>query len=177
MNSFLKDNFVQLTASQLAEIDFLYPKAQQFPNSGPYWRTASNAYGEMRYICPGIFISSAFSRYGISQNYNYHWDYLSAANAMSGFGVEHTSENPSIWGEGGNPLIPVIQGYWTSFIRSGNPNTFKLASAPEWTAFDAWGMERVLFPKEPADVRMEGVPWDQRGRCAYLSSIGVSIAQ
>ena len=177
MDAFLKDNFVQFNAAQLATIDFLYPKAQQFNGSGPYWRTAANAYGEMRYICPGIFISSAYPRFGVLESWNYHWNYLTAANAASGYGVEHTSENDSIWGEGGNPLIPIIQGYWTSFIRSKNPNTFKFATAPEWTTFNEFTMQRLLFPNDPSQVVMENVPVDQRFRCEYLSSIGVELTQ
>lgn len=177
MNDFLIDNFVQLNAAELATIDFLYPKAQQFPDSGPYWRTACNAYGEMRYICPGIFISSAYPLYNVPESWNYHWDYLTAANALSGYGVEHTSENDSIWGEGDNPLIAIIQGYWTSFIRSKNPNTYKVANASEWTPFNGVTMQRLLFPNDPSQVRMESVPGDQRARCAYLSSIGVSLTQ
>jgi carboxylesterase type B len=177
MNDFLKDNFVQLNAAQLATIDFLYPKAQQFNNSGPYWRTASNAYGEMRYNCPGIFISSAYPRYGMSQSWNYHYNYLTADNALSGLGVYHTSENDLIWGEGTNPLIPTLQMYWTSFIRSKNPNTYKLPTAPEWTTFNEFTMERIMFPNDPDGVTMECVPLDQRVRCQYLSSIGISLGQ
>lgn len=71
----------------------------------------------------------------------------------------------------------MIQAYWTSFIRSADPNSFKLASAPVWTPFDVGGMERLLFPNELANVTMESVPEDQRERCAYLSGIGPSIAQ
>lgn len=71
MNSFLKDNWVKLNDSQLETIDDLYPKAQQFPNSSAYWRTAANAYGEMRYICPGIFLSEIYYTSGVQASWNY----------------------------------------------------------------------------------------------------------
>ena len=77
MNNFLVDNWVQLTASDLAEIDFLYPEGAQYPNTGAYWSAACDAYGEIRYICPGIFLSSIFSDYddfddfGIGSSWNY----------------------------------------------------------------------------------------------------------
>jgi carboxylesterase type B len=71
MNTFLRNNFAKLNASQLAQIDSFYPKAEQFPSMGTYWRTAANAYGEMRYICPGIYLSSVFPKYGVLDSWNY----------------------------------------------------------------------------------------------------------
>lgn len=71
MNSFLKNNFPALSAYQLSQIDSLYPKAEQFPEHGAYWRTAANAYGEMRYICPGIAISTAYDDAGVQKSWNY----------------------------------------------------------------------------------------------------------
>ncbi|TVY64341.1 Lipase [Lachnellula suecica] len=177
MNSFLKNNFVKLTPAQLATIDTLYPPAETFPNSGPYWRTASNAYGEMRYNCPGIYLSSTYPSHGVPQSWNYHYDYATPANALSGLGVYHTSENSLLWGDATNPLGIVFQMYWISFIRSKDPNTYKLPSAPEWTTFDGVTMGRILFPDDPMGVKMEMVPVDQQTRCVYLSSIGAGVGQ
>ena len=54
---FLQDQLPYLTLQDLATINSLYPKTNEtYPNSGPYWRQVSNAYGEMRYRCPGLFI-------------------------------------------------------------------------------------------------------------------------
>jgi len=95
-------------------------------------------------------------------------------------GATHTSELASIWGFSGAPddaLVPTIQAYWTSFIRTKNPNTYKLPSAPEWTTFNATGMGRIHIPNDPTNVTMEAVPADQQARCAFLNSIGVSIGQ
>jgi hypothetical protein len=71
MNAFLKNNFAKLNATELAQIDDFYPEAEQFPGMGAYWRTAANAYGEMRYICPGIYLSSVFPKYGVLDSWNY----------------------------------------------------------------------------------------------------------
>jgi len=70
MNKFLKDNFVKLSTSELAEIDNYYPQAGTHPGKGAYWKTAANAYGEMRYNCPGIFVSSAIQGQGV-ESWNY----------------------------------------------------------------------------------------------------------
>jgi carboxylesterase type B len=72
MNSFLQDNWINITSADLTQIDQYYPQAEQFPGTGAYWRAGANAYGEIRYICPGIFISSMADKYGVdSWNYQY----------------------------------------------------------------------------------------------------------
>jgi hypothetical protein len=73
MNNFLQDQFVNLTTAELDRIDQFYPKAQQFPGKGAFWRAAANAYGEMRYICPGIYISTMISSHGEQASYNYRY--------------------------------------------------------------------------------------------------------
>lgn len=107
-----------------------------------------------------------------------------------GLGTPHTVEVNAIWGpdnvNGGAPasylpgginagVVPLIQGYWTSFIRSYNPNTYRLAGAPEWQEWSVEGKQRLLF--QTNGTSMESVPEAQRARCAYLSSIGVDLRQ
>jgi carboxylesterase type B len=154
MNNFLRNNWLHLDSTQLKKIDNLYPEAEQFPGAGPYWQTAANAYGEMRYNCPGINLSSTYLQAGVP-SYNYHWDYLTPQNAANGIGVPHTDESESIWGVSNNPLSPIIMSYWTSFIRSKDPNTYKLDSAPEWKTFE--GMQRIHFTNRSSQVAMESV--------------------
>ncbi|TGO25379.1 hypothetical protein BPAE_0081g00120 [Botrytis paeoniae] len=187
MSNFLKDNFVKLTDDQLSNIHEYYPQGPQYPNAGTYWSAAALAYGEMRYNCPGIYLSGSHDFYAPSiGNWNYHWDVLSSTNAASGYGVTHTSESGSIWGSSGPPdsaLIPYIQAYWTSFIRSKDPNTYKLKSAPRWGQLKTSNYQRILFQAvnvtgtATANVTMETIPDGQMARCQYLSSIGASIAQ
>ncbi|TVY40447.1 Lipase [Lachnellula subtilissima] len=175
MNNFLLNNFVHLNSTHLSKIDSLYPQADHFPDAGPYWRTAANAYGEMRYNCPGIKLSATYDQVGMP-SYNYHWDYLTSENRETGLGVPHTAELGSIWQQSDHPLSAIIASYWASFIRSKDPNTYKLGSAPTWETFGA-GMQRVHFPNDNSPVAMESVPDDQKERCAYLSSIAVDISQ
>ena len=108
-----------------------------------------------------------------------------------GYGVSHTIELNAIWGpnntNGGAPtsyyaggvnahVVPIIQAYWTSFIRTYNPNTHRLSGTPTW---EAWTVEnrdrRLLF--QTNTTAMEDVPLDQKARCAYLASIGLSLNQ
>jgi carboxylesterase type B len=181
VNNFLKNNFPLLDASQLAAIDHLYPQAEQFPGRALYWRTAANAYGEMRYNCPSIYISSQFDARGVQNNFQYNWNVLNQANAKNGLGVTHTAEAAAIWGNAAPTeanLTPIIQSYWTSFIRTaGDPNKYKNSSAPEWTRFDKNGMQRIRFENDDTKTVVESVDAGQQARCKYLSSIGGAIGQ
>lgn len=71
VNDFLRDQFPLLNETELTIIDSLYPPAETFPGDGALWRTASNAYGEMRYNCPGIYLSTRFDQEGVDGNWNY----------------------------------------------------------------------------------------------------------
>jgi hypothetical protein len=71
MDNFLKNQFVNLTESNLEQINSYFPDGQQFPGRGAFWRATANAYGEIRYICPGIYISTMISSHGQAASYNY----------------------------------------------------------------------------------------------------------
>lgn len=188
MNHFLKDQYPDLTSAQLTQIDTFYPKAEQFPNSGLYWRATANAYGNMRYMCPGLFISSAYSNASVP-SWNYHYNVMDPDATAQGLGVQHTVEVNAIWGpeyvNGGGPAsystslnrnaVTLMQGYWTSFIRTYDPNTYRASGAPLWQQWTATGMERIRL--ETNTTTMEVVDEDLRTRCSYLSGIGVSIGQ
>ncbi|KAI9934420.1 hypothetical protein MW887_000034 [Aspergillus wentii] len=187
---FLQSQFPKIKLDQLRKINELYlqkNQTQSFPKAGPYWRPASNAYGEMRYICPGIDMSHTYAKAGLP-SWNYHYAVLDPPKEESGLGVDHTVEVGAIWGpenvNGGAPksysntnaaIIPVMQGYWTSFIKNFDPNTHRSQGSPKW---DTWGDEgyRRLFLRTN-QTKMETVPVDQRERCEYLVSIGTELAQ
>ena len=105
----------------------------------------------------------------------------------SGLGVPHTVEAFAIWGldsRSATPpasysttnaaIIPVVQGYWTSFIRTFNPNTFRADGSPEWVTFGN-DLESLLF--ETNATKMETVPSDQKGRCEFYISISIELEQ
>ncbi|KAK6199782.1 glycerol transporter [Pestalotiopsis sp. IQ-011] len=194
-NLWLRTQFPRLTLDQLATIDELYPNpnASACPSSGCYWRQLSNAYGEMRYMCPGLFISTALAAYGVPSSWAYRYNVEDPAQIAQGLGVPHTVESDAIWGpayvdssisvpasylaNGTNaPVIPVIQGYWTSFIRSFDPNTYRLAGTAEWEEWTGNDTERLLFETGGATT-METVDPDLWARCEFWSGIGVEIAQ
>ena len=188
MNEFLKDQFPNLSDTQLAQIDYYYPKAEQFPNTGEYWRAVSNAYGQMRYMCPGLYISSAYSK-TLTPSWNYRYNVEDPAQVASGLGVPHTVEVNAIWGpenvNGAAPasystplnrhIVPLMQGYWTSFIRTHNPNTYRIPGSPFWQEWIPPLMNRIRF--ETNTTTMEIVDEDTQIHCRYLESIGLILQQ
>ena len=192
-DTFIKDQFAAITLDQLKVWNHYYPirGTPEFPDSGRAWREVSKGYGEMRYICPGIFISGTQANMSVP-NWNYRWNVIDPPSAKEGYGVSHTIEVNAIWGpentNGGAPnsyypggvngaIVPIVQGYWTSFIRSYNPNTYRVAGSPEWQQWTEgsgyWG--RLMFKTNA--TAMEIVPEPQQERCGWLRSIGVSIMQ
>lgn len=84
-DTFLQDQFPALTLAQLGKVNDLYPveDTPSFPDSGRFWRQVSNAYGEMRYICPGIFISQTYAKMNVA-NWNYRWNVIDPPAAAEG---------------------------------------------------------------------------------------------
>ncbi|EXJ94810.1 cholinesterase [Capronia coronata CBS 617.96] len=200
-STFLHDQFPYLTNDHLRRIDDLYPNTgPRFPHSGSWWRQVSNAYGDIRYMCPTLFVSSALSRHGLQGNWNYRYNVEDPAQMDQGLGVPHTVELGAIWGpdnvHGAVPasyragesnawIIPVMQGYWTSFIRALDPNVFRVEGSPLWEEFSTptqdGGAEdkaqrRMLFDKSHT-TRMEKVSTSTRARCRYFGEIGAAIRQ
>lgn len=188
-DTFIKDQFPSISLSQLKTWNSYYPIAgtPEFPDSGRAWREVSKGYGEMRYICPGVFISGTQAKMGLA-TWNYRWNVIDPESAKEGYGVTHTIEINAIWGpentNGGAPesyyrngtngaIVPIVQGYWTSFVRSYDPNIYRVEGSPKW---ETWGEDRRLMFRTN-QTGMETVPEGQRERCSWLSGIGVSLGQ
>ena len=187
MNIFLLTQYPHLNQTQLEQIDAYYPKDEQFPNSGPYWRTAANAYGEIRYICPGQYCSSQTQSAG-GPSWNYRYNVMDPTLEALGLGTTHTQEVNAIWGPQNvngaapasynttnYPIVPVLQGYWTSFIRSYDPNMYRAPGTPTWEQWTDAGKQRIMFITN--GTMMETVPDDQVTRCAYAFNIAISLQQ
>jgi carboxylesterase type B len=187
--TFIKDQFPYISFSELDWFKKTYlsrPDSENFKNAGHYWQVTSNGYGEMRYICPGIALSRLFTSYGVSDTWNYHYAVLDRVE-NKGYGTAHTTELNAIWGPdniGGTPLqsyysnnaaiVPVMQGYWTSFIRSYDPNIHRYPGSPEW---GTWGDNYTRLFMRTNETKMEDVPNNQRERCKYLVSVEQDLRQ
>ncbi|KAJ5677411.1 uncharacterized protein N7477_003044 [Penicillium maclennaniae] len=191
-DTFIKNQFPVITEAQLDKFNSMYLTKDQtktYPNAGPYWPPTSTGYGELRYICPGIDMSSTYASAGIS-SWNYHFAVLDPHEEEVGTGTSHTVEVNAIWGPDGVStvppasyytsnagIVPVMQGYWTSFVRSLNPNTYRFPSSPEW---GTWGSANDTYHRifiRTNQTKMETVSQDQRTRCEYLLSLGEYLRQ
>ncbi|OTB00630.1 hypothetical protein M426DRAFT_324182 [Hypoxylon sp. CI-4A] len=191
-NTFLRAQFPDLTKDQLEEIDDMYPNPNDTcPSTGCYWRQVSNVYGDMRYTCPGLYISSAARHYGVRNSFNYRYNVEDPQQVAAGYGVPHTAELAAIWGpdnvQGGAPqsyyangtnedVVPVIQAYWTSFILTFDPNTYRYPGSAKWEKWDDDKQNRLLFQTGGKTI-METVDEDTQSHCEYFQSIGVDIKQ
>lgn len=191
-NTFLQSQFPDLTLKQLKKLNALYPVegTPSFPNSGRYWRQGSDVYGELRYICPGIYVSQVYANMSVP-NWNYRWNVIDPPSNASGDGVTHTVEINAIWGpenvngnapasyeEGGvnHPIVDVVQGYWTSFVRSFDPNKFRKPGTPTWEEFSKTNYNRRLMYQTNM-TKMETIDQAQLHRCEYLWSIALDLKQ
>ncbi|KUL85639.1 hypothetical protein ZTR_08872 [Talaromyces verruculosus] len=188
-DEFLSDNFPFLNETELSTINSMYmssPDNPVYPRAGQYWQGVSNAYGEMRYICPGIYLTNAYTNASTTRKtvWNYHYAVLDNVANTTGYGTRHTIEVNAIWGPDyvsansapksylttNEDIIPLMQGYWTSFIRSYNPNTYRAAGAPEW---NVWGDQGQRLFIRTNETRMETVSSEQLSRCKTLAGMAV----
>ncbi|MCJ1285409.1 hypothetical protein MMC26_004749 [Xylographa opegraphella] len=178
--AFLVDQFPALNSTQLAQYNTLY--ALNDPSPSPYWHHVSIAYGETRYICPGVVLSTVMTAYNVP-TWNYRYDVLDPVAVAAGLNVQHGAEMPALWAPGwpaptsysttNRNIVPVMQGYWTSFIRGFDPNPYRAKGTPEWKPWGA-GQRMWLVANGSA---MEGLEERQRERCAYIARIEVEIDQ
>ena len=85
------------------------------------------------------------------------------------------------------PMTPVesafaeeLIAYWLSFVRSGDPNTFKLSRSPEWPRYTdempASARQRIVLQQDPKNSTtssgsfIENQPENQAHRCAVVAS-------
>ena len=84
-DTFIQDQFPAFTLEQLRVWNELYPVqgTLKFRGKGKYWRDVSKGYGELRYICPGIFISGTQANMSVP-NWNYHWNVIDPTDNKEG---------------------------------------------------------------------------------------------
>jgi carboxylesterase type B len=195
-NNFLRDQFPALTLGEIWELNKLYEQTDlRFVDTGDYYRQCSNVYGDMRYTCPGLYLAKLYTKAG-EGSWAYRYNVEDPDQVAAGLGVPHTVEVNAIWGpqyvtgtppasynevNGSNRfIIPVIQGYWTSFIRSLDPNKYRYPGTPVWeewtTCDDCWRRLKFQTNATAMEEVDEGIP-GQKERCEYLISIGPGTGQ
>lgn len=124
--------------------------------------------------------------------WNYRYNVLDDVAIAAGLGVPHTFETEAIFGPGqaesirpgflgagtsystyNAAVVPVIQGYLISFVKSLDPNTFRSLESPIWSPFTARGGARLRI--QTNRTAMELVPWDLQEKCGVWYSFEDSI--
>lgn len=204
-NNFIRAQFPLLNDSNLDTIQALYPTENQDrntysnigTNTGKYWRSTADAYGDQRYVCPGFFMNNVTAHYAVKNptagNWNYHYNVSDPGQYNAGLGVPHVAEQSAVWGESNPasykttnaPIIPMMQSYWISFIRYFDPNSGREVGSPVWADWgtpDAKGGNRLLV-NSPATTGsidstvMELIDDDYRHKCSVLGAWAVAIKQ
>ncbi|KAI0364239.1 alpha/beta-hydrolase [Pilatotrama ljubarskyi] len=179
----LKGAFPGLTSKDLEEFLENYPPSE-FDSEEQRFRVAT---GESELICAREIIGLAVARKKTAAyTYRYNQPVPTANTTL----VNHAAENWMMFrgtstGFNGStifqPQRPIDQAfaseliaYWLSFVRSGNPNTYKLARSPEWPLYTPGRRERIVL-QEGASTHVSGStteeePVQESRRCAFVAS-------
>jgi carboxylesterase type B len=202
-NNFMRNNYPTLTDAQLQVLNELYPNpnATSCPNVGCYWRQASNVYGETRYMCPSLYLSNLLTTKNTRRHcggnraptYTYLWDVEDPTANATGFGVTHVVETFALFGPynnfvSGSPASyypgginakasPIVQAYWTSFIRTLDPNRYRYPGSAKWTPWTSKDEQTRIRFGTGGTTDMESIEAGLRKRCEYLQSITLSLIQ
>ncbi|KAK0390114.1 hypothetical protein NLU13_3687 [Sarocladium strictum] len=189
MNTFMRNQFPWLSLAEMSTIWDLYDNPNRTcPNTGCRWRQLSDAYGQMRYTCPSLRINELYAAKGSQQQktWAYRWNVEDPAQMADGLGVPHVVELSAIWGPeytGGRApssyyhpaginahAVAVAQGYWTSFIRTLDPNTYRVPGSAEWKPFSLADKRRLLF-NTAGRTEMETLGLNLTRACAFFAKI------
>ncbi|KAG1871950.1 Alpha/Beta hydrolase protein [Suillus tomentosus] len=180
----LQEFFPSLTDADIQEFLLLYP-IDEFDSLSQQLQVAT---GEPELICGRQAMGGPSSLYSNTWTYRYN-----TPNPTSGSDlVSHAAENWMMF-DGTNtgfngsttftPQTPAelafaseLIAYWLSFVRAGNPNTYKLNKSPMWEQYTESNPMRMVLMQDPQNLTnvsgsyMEGQPVAEAARCAFAIS-------
>ena len=178
--NFIKNTYPAINTEIGAKISELFAFNETTPT--PYWHHPSRAYGRTRYICPSIHVSDLMKSNGHTAIWNYRYNVLDPVANEQLKGVTHGSEGPAVWGpkytgapksyyHENAPIVPIVQAYWTSFMKNFDPNKDRAVGSKEWSKWD--GKSQLLF--ETGDTRMAPLLEEHKRECEYLNGVAVEM--
>lgn len=186
MTTFLKNNYPNMGPDQLDHISQAYSLMPPLPGHNTWFPSASAAYGDATFTCPGNEMTATMSKwFSSNQVWNYRFNVLDPVNLASGLGVPHTFETSAIFGVGyagdaaesystiNAGILPITMHYFISFIETLNPNTHKLFSAPEWQPWGRGKGQRIRLQTNNTD--MESIPQHLLKKCELWKGLGASM--
>ncbi|RDK41097.1 alpha/beta-hydrolase [Aspergillus phoenicis ATCC 13157] len=149
MSRFLNTNYPGLLSASLAAIGDAYPRMRSVADHAAYFPSASAAYGDAAFTCPGNHIAVSMADHLPSGRvWSYQYNVRAPELVDEGLGVLHIFELSAIFGVGfaGNSEITSYNGinvnavatvmdYWISFVKALDPNPRRRSQAPRWEAW------------------------------------------
>ncbi|KAF9483207.1 alpha/beta-hydrolase [Pholiota conissans] len=183
----LQNSFPLLTNASANALIAKYPLAE-FGSADLQFQTVT---GDASVRCARSILGTAFAATTKA------WTYRVNQKTPGTVAVIHAAENWFMFrgtapGFNGTiafqPLTPAdtvfaaeLIAYWVSFVRSGDPNTFKLATSPSWTPFTAVKSERIVLqePSGSSGVATSAVSGsflevegdEEKERCALVADL------
>ena len=190
--------FARLSDEQVQQVVDAYPAPTPVASHAKYFSVISAIAGESIFICPGNAISAGASNHVArgDTTWNYRWNTTEELAVQAGLGAWHTSDLIAVFGPGHtgddsgplpglgttyNPdganaaIVPIIQHYFISFIKTLNPNTLRHKGSPSWDNWGAGNGHRLRI--QTNNTAMEAVPQAQADRCDVWSSLNNLIQQ
>ncbi|KAL2793050.1 Alpha/Beta hydrolase protein [Aspergillus keveii] len=194
--TFVKGWYVKLSDAQVQQVVDTYPPTESVPGRAEYFSSASNIFAEGIFHCPTTWISDMAAIYSRGKVWDYRYNVLDDIAIAAGLGAPHTFETEAIFGLGqaesirpgfagagasystyNAAIVPVVQNYLISFVKTLDPNTYRAAGSPVWKPFHKRSDVRVKI--QTNQTAMEAVPSDLRGRCKlwYSFEDGISSGE
>jgi acetylcholinesterase len=141
---FMQANYLHLTYDALQQINATYNlnTIEALPALAPYFPSTKAAYGELTFDCPGNKIAATISRTNSGRIWNYRTIIVDNKENATGLGTPHIFESTAIFWPGQDhpcdncsfatykaQIVPIVIDYWTSFVLTLDPNTFKNPAA------------------------------------------------
>ncbi|KAL0946091.1 hypothetical protein HGRIS_012357 [Hohenbuehelia grisea] len=180
----LKAFFPLLTEEDVQEFLDVYPSST-FTSESQREQVIT---GESQLICAREILGNAFAARTKAWTYRYN----QRNPTSSSLAVGHAAENWMMF-QGSNtgfngsvtftPMAPAevsfaeeLIAYWLSFVRSGDPNKYKLARSPTWPRYTAPRRQRIVLQQDPNNSTaasgsfIEQEPEDEGRRCQFVAS-------
>lgn len=143
---FLHNVSPALNQTDLHLLERLYPDPAEYPDS-PYANSPNStqysrfqaAISDYAYICPGQETSSRASAAGVPV-WKLHFNTNNSFPAWQG--IPHTADTAYTWNDPDTqyPLISTVyHSYLSSFVLTGDPNTYRYPGSPEWSNYETAG--------------------------------------
>ncbi|KAH7252142.1 Alpha/Beta hydrolase protein [Fusarium tricinctum] len=185
---YMQNEYPYLTTDDTETILDLYPQEPKLPKHDTWFPSASRAYAEATFICPTNNILNAFAKYADPKTlWSYRYNVQITEFNDDGLGVPHVANAPAVFGPDmtaakagpsyrtyNAPMVPIVQNYWISFVRSFDPNTHRDEDAPQW---ETWGDDQNRLVFELNNNTMESVEKGQRERCQAWLDLSDSTKQ